>query len=342
MSRIIPPQVHPKLHPMVNPTVPPKVSVIMAVYNTEEYLAQSIEAILHQTFKNFELIVINDCSSDASLAILHQFQKKDPRIILLNNNKRMYPAGTRNRGLRVAKGDYIAIQDADDIALPQRLEKQCDVMDKHKYIFLLGTQATIIDPFGRKVNTVEPPTEEEKLRRDLTNRNALCHSSVMFRNVGYLYRPKMRYAHDYDLYLRMLSDGRRISCIPRQLVLYRLTPGSISQAYMVRQILFREKAKEFYRQRQKNGKIGHDSYGEFNLKTFLDKSSHLSREKEVLELCIKKSFTINEHDKTRLFLKKYFQNYGFLNRYLLYGLLVHLPIALITLIRNTKHLAKRL
>ncbi|MBI4232780.1 glycosyltransferase [Candidatus Peregrinibacteria bacterium] len=318
----------------------PKISVIMAVYNAEKYLVQSIDAMLNQSFKNFEFIIINDHSSDASLAILHQFRKKDPRILVLNNKKRLYPAGARNRGLRIARGDYIAIQDADDISLPQRLEKQCHFMDSHTSIFLLGTRAIIIDRFGRKVNSVEPAIEEEKLRKDLTNANALCHSSMMFRNTGdYFYRRKMRYAHDYDLYLRMLSDGKKILCIPDYLVVYRLTPRSISQAHMIKQILFSERAKKFYKQRER---YGDDHYDQFNSKAFLTRSTHLSMpmEKMVLESCITKSFTINECNNTKHFLRKYFQNYGFLNKYLLYGILVNLPIALIKLIRSTKHFFK--
>src|SRR3989344_9200868 len=114
--------------------IKPKISVIMSAYNVEKYIAESIESILNQTFRDFELIIINDASTDKTLDIIKGFMKKDKRLKLINNKKNLYATISRNKALRIAKGVYIAIQDSDDISLPNRLEVQKNYLDKKKAV----------------------------------------------------------------------------------------------------------------------------------------------------------------------------------------------------------------
>ena len=128
------------------------VSVIMANYKTKiEYLQEAINSILSQTYTNFELLVIDDCSQDGSVDYIKSI--KDDRIKIFINENNRGPAVTRNRGLEEAKGKYIAIMDSDDIALPTRLEKQVEFMENHTDVFVCGTW---FEKFGT-INMVRKP-----------------------------------------------------------------------------------------------------------------------------------------------------------------------------------------
>jgi glycosyltransferase involved in cell wall biosynthesis len=113
----------------------PQISVIMAVYNGEKYLAEAIESILNQTFKEFEFIIIDDGSKDNSLNIIKRYAKKDSRIIIIKNEKNMKLAWSLNKGLKIARGKYIARMDSDDISLTDRLEKQYYFLEKKEIYF---------------------------------------------------------------------------------------------------------------------------------------------------------------------------------------------------------------
>jgi glycosyltransferase involved in cell wall biosynthesis len=137
----------------------PKISVITAVYNGERFLVKTIESILNQTFKNFEYILINDCSKDKSLKIMKEYKKKDKRIVLINNKKNIGSASSRNLGLKMARGGYIAILDHDDLALPERLEKEQNYLEKNPDIFLVSGQSINIDEFGNETTKIKNETD---------------------------------------------------------------------------------------------------------------------------------------------------------------------------------------
>ncbi len=111
-----------------------KISVILPVYNAGNYLAETIESILNQTHTHFELIILNDKSTDNSLVIIQKYIEKDSRIILINKEVNLGPANLRNEGFSIAKGEFIALMDADDIALPSRFEKQVNVLKNNPEI----------------------------------------------------------------------------------------------------------------------------------------------------------------------------------------------------------------
>jgi len=239
-----------------------KISVIMSVYNNEKYLDQSILSILNQTFEDFEFIIINDASKDCSLAIMKKYQERDKRIKLVHNEKNLGLTKSLNRALKKAESNYIARQDADDISLPERLEKQYIFLEKNDDIFLCGTDRVNIDEKEvalKKKSTII--TGCEKIEDILQKRNCITHSSIMFRNHGYLYREKFLYAQDYDFFLNLLSNRLKLDNLEDKLIKYRNVSTNISVSKKNKQEVFAETAKEFYEQRLKTE---NDQYDEFD------------------------------------------------------------------------------
>ena len=115
------------------------VSVIIPCYNAEKYLRESVESIINQSYPNLEIICIDDCSTDSTLAILEELASRDARVKVLHNSRNMKIASSLNRGLEYSTGEYIARMDADDIALPKRIEKQVDYLEKNKETDICGT-----------------------------------------------------------------------------------------------------------------------------------------------------------------------------------------------------------
>jgi glycosyltransferase involved in cell wall biosynthesis len=150
----------------------------MPVYNTEKYLRASIESILNQTFRNFELIIVDDGSTDNSFSIIKEYSLKDSRIVALQNEQNSGLSFTRNKCLNHSRGRYIAIQDADDISLPERLQKQVSFLEKEQHIGYCGSwmQVIIDDKLGdiyKYPNTF--------LKERMLSNCMFGHSSVMFR-----------------------------------------------------------------------------------------------------------------------------------------------------------------
>lgn len=206
----------------------PIVSVIMAVYNGEPWIAEAIDSILGQTLTDFELIVVDDGSTDDTVRILGQ--RGDRRITVLRQERGGQTAAL-NRGLRVARAPLLARLDADDVALPDRLERQVAFLAADPDIGLLGTGCREIAPSGLVVRTVRPPADDATLRRRLIRANPFIHSSVMFRRsvveATGVYDESFAVAQDYDLWLRM-SGVTRMATVPEPLVLRRLAPGRLS------------------------------------------------------------------------------------------------------------------
>lgn len=186
----------------------PLVSVIMPVFNAESYLSEAVESILSQTFPDFELITIDDCSTDGSLAVLKSFAERDTRVRLLENERNLGVTPTLNRGLKEAQGELIARMDADDISLPERLEKQIAFPQANPQIGLISGDAVAIDAEGAAVDedfslTVEPGYIKWLLHFTCP----ITHPAVMGRKALFEqaggYDPEILYAEDYDLWQRM-------------------------------------------------------------------------------------------------------------------------------------------
>jgi glycosyltransferase involved in cell wall biosynthesis len=194
----------------------------MSVYNGEKYLREAIESILAQTFIDFNFLIINDGSTDGTKEILENYN--DSRIKLINNKKNIGLTKSLNKGLKLARGEYIARQDADDISMPERLEKEVSFLDHNKNTALVGTYYYMINEKGKTLNTIKPLKKSEEIKIGLLKGNQFGHGSVMFRaecvkEVGY-YREELGPVEDYDLWLR-ISDRYNIATIPEQLYKWR-------------------------------------------------------------------------------------------------------------------------
>ena len=219
----------------------PAISVIMPVYNAERHLNDAVCSILTQTFQDFELLIIDDGSTEQSLPILYSF--KDPRIQILTNetNRGTYP--TRNRGLQLAKGKYIAVMDADDIALPDRLLTQYNYMEKHTDVCVIGA-GTMFWPYS----DMQP--NADSIRAVLLLNNCFIHSSLFIRkelmtSLGG-YDERFTYAADYDLVCRIALKGK-LEILQQPFVQYRWHDQQISICKKEEQQYFAEQIRNAYR-----------------------------------------------------------------------------------------------
>jgi len=177
------------------------VTVLMSVYNGQKYLREAVDSILNQTHRNIEFIIINDASTDNTRIILESYN--DPRIILLHNKLNLGLTKSLNLGLDIAKGEYVARMDADDISLPERIRTQRGYLDSHPNIILASSRTIVIDRDGVKIGRKNPPSNPEFLKFLMMTKNQMTHSSVMFRKSIILehggYNEKIKYTQDYEL-----------------------------------------------------------------------------------------------------------------------------------------------
>lgn len=202
----------------------PLITVLMAVYNSESWLAESIPSVLQQTFKNFEFIIVNDGSDDGSLKIINQFEKKDSRIRAYNKPNSGL-ADSLNYGIAKARGEWIARIDADDICNVERLQKQIERARLNTNLVLIGSGLVIIDENGKKGKVHHYPDRHIRLMRSLSRGSPFfAHSSAFFKLAAVRelrgYRTQFHRSQDLDLWLRLAELGE-ITCIKEPLVLIR-------------------------------------------------------------------------------------------------------------------------
>lgn len=212
----------------------PVVSVVLPVYNGKAYLKEAIDSVLNQSFGNFELIIIDDGSTDDSADLIRAYD--DPRIrFYRQENKGL--AATLNRGIALAKGEFIARQDQDDICLPARFEKQMDWFDKHPEAGMVGTAAEIWVGRTKTDRVLQHPTEDAWIRFGLLFHNHFVHSSVMIRKTalddvgGYSEDSRRQPPEDYELWSRMMKHYQ-VGNLPDILTVYREVDGSMSRTGM--------------------------------------------------------------------------------------------------------------
>lgn len=190
----------------------PEVSVLIPVYNAAAFLEEAINSVRDQTFSDWELIAVDDGSSDNSLSILQKFALHDPRIRALPMPHSGI-AGTRNTGIFAARGTYIAAMDNDDAMLPQRLATQVQFMREHQDYVAIGAAGLLIDVDGDPICKRGFPCSSDEVEAELLQgRNSMMQSGVMFRRDSLLevggYRDSCNYAEDFDLFLRLTEIGR--------------------------------------------------------------------------------------------------------------------------------------
>jgi glycosyltransferase involved in cell wall biosynthesis len=202
--------------------------VLLPVHNGARYLRLAIDSIVNQTYQDLELLVVDDESTDESLAIARSYS--DPRVRVLSGHGRQGLVRTLNIGLRAASGEYVARLDHDDIARPDRLQKQVDYLDRHREVALVGSVARLIDEDSREIGRVARPVSAIAIRWYSLVENPLIHSSATFRLAETMalggYDETLPYAEDYDLWSRLL-DHHEVANLAEPLVDYRRSPVSI-------------------------------------------------------------------------------------------------------------------
>jgi glycosyltransferase involved in cell wall biosynthesis len=212
-------------------TTPPRVSVVLSVHNGAVDLPKAVDTILAQTFSDFELIAINNGSTDGSAAVLDDF--RDPRVRVFHQVNMGFPAAL-NRGIALARGRYIARQDHDDWAKPTRLERQVAFLEANQDYALVGTRAEIWVGDRKSERAHDHPTDNAALQFDLLFDNPFVHSSMLLRKsaleiVGlYTTDPARQPPEDYELWSR-IARRYKVANLPERLTIYREVPNSMSR-----------------------------------------------------------------------------------------------------------------
>jgi hypothetical protein len=208
----------------------PLVSVVMVVRNVDRFLAEAVESILCQTFADFEFVILDFGSTDRSKAIGSSYAARDNRI-RLHEVPNCGLAEARNAACFLAAGRYIAIQDADDISLPDRLHRQVEFMEKHQNFGLVGGAAEWVDAQGRSLWTLNFPTEDGEIRSALSTRSPFSQTAVLLRREAFVavggYRAAFAPSEDYDLWLR-ISERFPCANLKEVVVKYRIHPQQVS------------------------------------------------------------------------------------------------------------------
>lgn len=202
----------------------PLVSVLMPVYKTAPFLREAMDSILSQTFSDFELIVLDDCSPDNAEDILDMYS--DPRIVRYRGERNVGLSNVLNVGIELARGKYIARMDSDDLSLPRRLQVQVDFLEAHPEIDLVSVGMQL---FGAKEEVWVRERNPEKVKINALFHSPILHASSLWRknrfeDNGLCFRQEMVPAEDYDLWTRALLKGLKLVNLPDILYRYRIHP----------------------------------------------------------------------------------------------------------------------
>ena len=230
----------------------PLISVILPVYNAEKFLNESINSILEQTYTHFELIIVNDGSTDGSQAIIEHYS--DPRIKNIFHTQNKGLVASLNIAIVSAKGDMIVRMDADDIAFKDRVQKQVQYLLDHPAIDIVGTHAVFFEtnthsPMANwelDLNTITPSS----IKKALTWENCMIHPSICMRSEiakSLLYNEHQKNYEDYDLWLRATADNINIAKIDESLLYYRVQSNSITQSSIRKGNFYFQKVDVKYR-----------------------------------------------------------------------------------------------
>ncbi|MEJ5309060.1 MAG: glycosyltransferase [Anaerolineae bacterium] len=225
----------------------PEVSVNMSVYNGEVYLKAAVDSVLNQTFSDFELIIVDDGSTDRTAEILAGYTDPRIRVITQTNHGISY---ARNQALKASQGDFIAVMDADDESLPTRLERQVAFMRAHPEVGLLGSAAFFRDELAGRTWEYSPALTDEELRAGFVKGNPFIHTSIMMRRpllelVGG-YNEAFPFLVDYELYTR-LAPHTRMANLPEPQVIRRYRMGSVSTTLRTELLRLRLRLRIHYR-----------------------------------------------------------------------------------------------
>ncbi|EJT6478055.1 glycosyltransferase family 2 protein [Clostridium perfringens] len=276
-----------------------KISILMPTYNVEKYVEDAVNSILEQSYKNFELIIVDDCSSDNTYNILEKMAEKDERIKLYRNTENKKIAYTLNKALSYSKGNYIARMDGDDISEIDRLEKQINFLKKNHNIDLVGTGTISINENGEELNRTSYIESFESLKKIAMLSSPVLHIWLAKREVYDLlkgYR-EIPYVEDYDFLLRMLSLNKKFSNIDNYFgYKVRIRNGNTATSVGIKQRKAFEYCRNLYKERKKN------SEDSFSLAEFNDFIKSSDREKHNYNNSIKllnKGFSLKANNDFR-------------------------------------------
>ncbi len=229
----------------------PKISVLMTVYNSEKFLESAISSVLQQTFTDFELVILDDCSADSSWSIVERFAAQDTRIVAIKNEKNLGGCENLNKGLRLLRGKYMARHDNDDVSLPDRLQKQFDFLEAHPEVGIVGGSIEIVDVDGKKIGKRTYNLSDSDIRRKIFRYSPFAHPLVMMRKsildqVGCFYNASFAPADDYELWFRM-GKITKFANLPDVLLKYRVVPGSITLSSTKKMELTTIRVRDKYR-----------------------------------------------------------------------------------------------
>lgn len=216
----------------------PEISIIMSVYNGETYLEQAIESVINQTFGEWELIVINDCSTDSTSEILAQFASKDQRIKVFPNEVNLKLPSSLNKAISLCSGKYIARMDADDICLPDRFEKQYRFMEKHKDVSLSSCRFMTVKNGVYASGGAGGRCDNDALRAMLLVGNPILHPGVIAKSEvmkKFKYDTTLTCTEDFELWTRMATENEKMQILPECLMIYRLHDKQITKTTIEKQ-----------------------------------------------------------------------------------------------------------
>ena len=215
-----------------------KISVIMSVYNGEDYLAETIDSVIAQSFQEWELIVINDCSKDSTAEILQGYAQKDRRIKVHTNEVNLRLPKSLNKAISLSSGKYIARMDADDICLPNRLQRQYYFMEEHPEIALSSCRFFTLKNGVISSGGCGGRCDSDAIRAMLLVANPILHPGVIARAEvlkEFLYDTTLTCTEDMELWTRMAYSGLKLAILPEYLLLYRLHDKQITATTLARQ-----------------------------------------------------------------------------------------------------------
>ncbi len=209
-------------------TPKPVVSVVTALYNSASFIGETIESVLAQSFSDWEMIIVDDCSTDNSASIAAGYSEKDSRIVIISLKENGGAAISRNTAIEAAKGRYIAFLDSDDRWHHDKLEKQLAFMQKSNFAFT-HTWFEKYDEEGNSLGVIVTPPESMNYKSLLKSNRIGCLTVIYdTEKLGKVFMPLIRKRQDYGLWLKILKSGTDIHVLPENLAFYSVRSGSIS------------------------------------------------------------------------------------------------------------------
>jgi glycosyltransferase involved in cell wall biosynthesis len=237
----------------ITPRLRPRVSINIATYNREAFLAQAIESVLNQSFTDWEIIIVDDGSTDNTREVVERYLV-NPKIHYLKNDQNLGICATRNRALNESAGEYVAILDSDDVwSDPNKLQNQVDLLDQHPDHVLVGTGVVVVNKSNQEIKRYLNLEKDTQLRARILAQNPFAHSSVLYRRETALslngYPQGLNGIEDYDLWLRLGQKGK-LHNLPSYSLNYRQHGTGISTTDRLRlmqeNLNLVKKYREFY------------------------------------------------------------------------------------------------